>query len=934
MFVITVLGTFRHFLVAGSESEVKSSAEISRRIAHFVDTLHSLERIKSQNDLSAIKKCISDLIEHLPGPITVQKLCKIDDKILVTEVIDTYSQVLSAVVKILIPHWPAFKEEVTNLFVLEESFELSSEILTVLCGFLKSDMEINVLEALTIILLKYMKSDVILAAIVDFSSENIEDKIELYKHQTDWENFVQILATLPERVANQLKTNTPKEFSHENFCYILIFQVIRAMDFMADSNFYVGINYDISYLSHLISKVIINYNMNGNSEPVSKFVDVLICWSGPENKECSRYVKRKLIQTVLFHLNRQAIDCISIMLLKKCQINYKTKEQSILNVLGDNLDKNKDWKAMLTMKLPLYYKPKDCKETGVVENLIYYISTSKNSSDMLSEFIVRLINVWSDVKLADTSNIVQHMYLSQLLILAVKYRVTMKEEPWNCVELKTVLFKGMSKHLDVLCQEFRCIGMATTEIILKLLTDIEQQDKEAVENLNFDYEGMGKICVEIQRYLKGLTNRCLNEENVTPPSNFKPKIVDLKYAFDDIADRVINRKDRPVQNTIMSCAVKTQEQTKEIVKSIISAKLDALSKDKKTLIEDLDSDDDLQPYDMSNDVSTNAKKQPNYLRDLIESVNEAKDFESFEASLEVAEELVNLQLRNEDPKLAVELLDLFIHLEPKFHVDDFDSIKFNTSVAIVCNQPKVTAEHLCKDIHTDVGRYSIATKIFMLEVFSEAANRIADVRPHHEPTNIEIISKIEENVQIPAEEIIRRRLINKTTYFHTIKPHPFSKAKKNEFAAISDHFFYPLVSGLGSRQLSLSHHNIKQDFDSILLYKYLSVVGNIILASKNCPKCPQYCAEIIPMLMYMRYTPDPKIQACVISLIASIVLALPRTILIGEFFHPMMEFRVWLVDLLNNVDLTFRFGGPKSETAVFAGQILHLIEKNLTVDEQ
>lgn len=931
MFVMTVLGTFRHFLVTGSESEVKNSSEgILRCITHFVDALHSLERIKSEKDLETVTKFLTDLFKYLPGPITVQKLCKIDDKILSTEVIEAYSQLLSIVIKILIPRWPVLKDEATNLFVLEESFDLSSEILTVLCGFLRNETEKNILEALAIISLIYAKSDAVFVAILDCSSETVVDKTDLYRNQTNWENYVQTLATLPERVANKLKTNTPKEFSHESFSWFLIFQVIRTMDFMTDSNFHQGIHYDISYSSNLLSKIIINYNMNGNSEAILKFVDVLICWCGPENKECERYVRRKLIQTTLFHLNRQAIDCISVMLLKKCQINYKSKEQTILNVLGDNLDKNKDWREILTVKLPLYYKPRDYTETDVVENLIFYISTSKNSSEILSEFILRLVNAWSDVKLSNTSNITQHMYLSQLLILAVKYRVAMKDKQWNCVELKTVLFKGMSKHLDVLSQEFRCIGMATTETILKILTEIEKTDKENVESLKFDYESMGKVCLGIQKNLKELTNKCLNDDNIKPPNNFKPRIVDLKYALDSIADRVIDRKDRPVQNTIMSCAVKTQKQTKEIVKSIISAKLDALGKDNKTLSEDLDSDDDLQPYDMSNDIYINAKKRPNYLRDLIESLNESKDFESFEASLEVAEELVNTQLKNEDPKLAVELLDLFIHLEPKFRIDDFDSIKFNTSVAIVCSQPKITAEHLCKDIHTDVGRYSIATKIFMLDVLSESANRIADVRPQDEQKTKEIISR-EENLEIPAEEIIRRRLINKTKYFHTIRPHPFSKAKKNEFAAVSDYFFYPLVSGFGSRQLSLSHHNIKQDFDSILLYKYLAVVGNIILSSKNCPKCPQYCSEIIPMLMYMRYTPDPKIQASVISLVASIVLALPRSILIGEFFHPMMEFRTWLADLLSNVDLTFKMGGPKSETAIFAGQILHLIEKNLSV---
>lgn len=921
------MGTFRYFLFPGSERKT-SQDKLQRALRNFIDNLHAIERVKCESDVTNIKKCFQNVQNHLPGPITVQKLCKIDDNIINSDILDLYSQLLSSVIRLLLPQWPLFKEEVVNIFVLEESFETSEEMLLILTGFLKNENDKTVLEAIAFILLKYVKSDAVLTAIIDCSCLSFEEKTELYKLRSEWENYVQLLATLPERVANRLEIDTPKEFSHENYAYSLLFHVIRSIDFMSECSFNQGIQYDISYLSHLLSKVIINYNMSGTSEAILKFIDILIAWTGNENKEKSKFIKRKLIQTLLFHLNRQAIDCLSIILLKQCAIDYRAEEQAISNILGDNFDKSKDWNEILTLKIPFYVKPKDYKETQIVENLIFYLSTTNNRSEALSNLILRVSNAWADVKLTNTSDISQHMYLSQLLVLAVKYHVTIllqNKNTWQMNDLKTILFKGMSKHLNVLSQEFRCVGMSTTEIILKTLSLIEEKDKEAVENLKFDYAEMGKTCVEIHDVLNDLASKCLIDDKRKIPNDFNIKTVNLKASLDYIAERVI--EDRPVHNTIVSCAVKTTEQTKEIVKTIISAKLDALD---KNVTEDLDSDDDLQPYDMSNDISISAKKRPHYIRDLIEIITEEKDQETFEATLEISEELVTKQLKNEDPKLATDLLDLFTHLEAKFHVDNFDSIKFNTAVAIVCSQPKVTAPHICKEIHTDIGRYSIATKIFMLDVLSEAANRIADVRPNIEATpKSEVITTVEDK-EIPAEEIIRRRLINKTRYFHSLRPHPFSKAKRNEFAAVSDSFFYPLVSGFGYKQLTLSHHNLKQDIDSILLYKYLSVVGNIILASKNCPKCPKYCSEIIEITMYMRYNSDPKIQSCIIALVASIVLALPPSILKGEFFNAMMEFRSWLADLLTNVDLTMRLGGPKSETAIFAGQILHLIEKNLS----
>lgn len=922
--VNTVLGTFRCFSFPECEQKPRG---LQVELRAFVDALHGLGRVKSEKEASRIKTRFDELQNLLPGPITVQKLTKIEPKLIQNDSIETFVQFLSSVVRVLLPTWPLFKKEIEYLFTVEESFQVSQETLAVLCGFLKNENNEVTLRALADILTEYVKSDAVLTAVIDCSSLQFDVITEQYKHLNEWESYVQMLVTLPERVANKLERNTPKNLAHENYSYNLIFHVIRSMDYMIDSTFAQNIHYDISYLSFLLSKVIVNYNMSGNSDAIFKFVDALVAWTTKEN---AMFLRRKLIQKMLYHLSRQAIDCIALTMFHRAPIDYRKSEQAILHLLGDNFDQNKDWKDILTFRIPLYIEPKDYKDTTIVENLIYYLSTTKE--EVLTDLVLRLSRVWSDVGHSNVSNITQHMYISQLLVLSVKYCVvlhTQNRQVWNVNELKTILFKGMSKHLDVLSQEFRCVGMATVEIILKLLAAVDNSDK-AAEKLNFDFKEMGQNCVEIHQHLKKLSNRCLIDPNLKKPKDFKVKPIDLKGILDLIAMKVVDDSHRQVGNTIVTCAVKSPEQTKEIVKTIISVKLDALDKS-KNLSEELDSDDDLQPYDMSNDIAIADKNKPAYVRDLVELITEAKDAEVFETTVEAAEELISKQLKNEDPKLAKELLDLFIHLDDKFHVEDFDNVKFNTAVAILCSQPKVCAEHICKEIHTDVGRYSIATKIFMLDVLSAAAQRIAEVTPQSEPKLVkpDVDVNLSQAEEDSAEEIIRRRLVNKTRYFHRKRPHPFSKAKRNQFAAVSDSFFYPLVGGFGVRQLTLSHHNTKQDIDNILLLKYLTVISNIILASKNCPKCSSYCWDVVQIILYMRYAPDPKIQSCVVAMLASVIIALPPTILRSEFLTSMIELRDWLGDLLSNVDLTLKLGGPKSETAVFAAQVLSLLEKNL-----
>ncbi|XP_045539833.1 telomere length regulation protein TEL2 homolog [Papilio machaon] len=915
----TLTGHFSSVNIQGGTLVSVCRLSLTECMDNFLNYTTYIQTIQTEGDANNMKKTLNILCEHLPGPITVAKFIGQDHLIITDILIDMFSKLLSRLVNICLPQWPLFKHELIYIFTIEESFETSYESLTILCGYLKEENKKTTLDGLSSILLKYVKSDAVFTAFI-WSCIN-KDNIDVFNNK--WENYVQLLVTLPERVANRLTMSTPKEFSHENYAYLLVFQIIRALDFMVDSNFNAGIKYNLTSLSYFLSKVI---NIYYNSNAIMKLVDVIISWC---DKESRFYLRSKLIQTLLNHLNRQAIDNISVLLLKKSPLYYNNNEQPIKRILGNNLDINKDWKDVLVFRIPFYVKSKNFTDTRIPENLIYYISTSKDNAEILTDLILRLANSWSDVKSNNVSSLEDHMYISEILVLSVKYRTKLaKKFPWKLIELKNILFKGMSKHLDILAQELRCVGMATIEVIFTILSEIDETDRKAAEQLRFDYLSMGITCTNVHKTLKDLSMKCFLDKTSIKRITTKPETIDLKETLDSIAYRVIDEDLRPSHNTLVTSAVKSTEQTKAIVKAIISAKLEDMDKDKNEVT--LDSDDDLQPYDMSNDVTEASKKRPMYLRDLLEILTEVKDLDTFEASVLAAEELVEKQLKHDDKKLAVDLLDLFVHLEQKYHVDNFDSIKFNISVAIVCSQPTTCAEHLCKEIHTDVGRYSIATKLFMLDVLSESANRIAGVKPRQEEKPKSI--KVKQNDDVPAEEIIRRRLINKTKYFHTLRPHPYSKATINRFAAVSDSFFYPLVGGFGLKQLTLSHHNQKQDVDNILMLKYLSVVGNIILVSKNCPKCPNYCRDVMRMVLYLRFSPEPKIQSSVISIIASIILALPESMLRGEFLESMLEVRAWLIDCLSNLDLTMRLGGPKSEAAIFAGQVLHLLDKIVTLE--
>lgn len=906
---------------------------VLRAMDWLIYTLRTTDNIKSDRDVYNIKYMFDQLASFLPGPITSQKLTHTEEKLIMDVVLEKYSVLLRFIVTLLLPQWPVFKDEITDLFLLEDNFFVGCEALTTITGFLKMETNPDVIRALSHILHRYIKSDSIFVAIID--SGSVKDVCEgtKYTYQMEWDNYVQLLATLPERLANKMEMDTPKDFSNENYAYHMVFHMIRSFEFISDAFLYGGTQYDMVYLCHLMSKIVTNFNMSGNSPAILNLVDVIIAWHDVSYENPNKFIKRKLTQMLLQHLNRESIDTLSIMFLNRCQIDYDKDRQIIYDILFDSFDICKDWAEILAFKLPFYFKPKNFKRTVIAENLIYYISTITNNVEGLTDLIMRLARVWADVKPTNVSNISQHIFTSQLLILAIKYRtvISIRDKlDWPLTELKTILFKGMSKHLDVWFQEYQCVGMTTIEVVLKTLADLDHNDKEAANSLKFEYSEMGETCIEINKILRHLAQRCLIDRERRKPKNYKVEKIKLTEILDGIANRVVNVKSEPTGNTLVTCAVKSQEQTKEIVKAIISVKLDAFKREKRPAIEDLDSDDDLVPYDMSNDLTVTAKMRPKYLRDLIADLVEVKDAENFEACLDVAEELIVYQLKLEPATLVKELLDIFLHLEEKYHVDGFEQIKFNICVAILCTQPKVAAEHLCSEIHTDLGRYSIAAKMFMLEVFSEAVTRIAAIEPTADTKpEKEVLCKQDESVNLPAEEIIRRRLIKKTRYYHSRRPHPFARAKRNEFSAVADSFFYPLIGGFGYRQLTMSVYNRKQDIDNILLYKYIAVIASLVYSTKNCLKCPQYCWEILHMIMHLRYSMDPKLQLGVLTIIAAVIVALPTSILRTEFFDQMMEVRAWLLECLAYIDLTMNAEGPSAELGALAGQVLSLLEKAL-----
>ncbi|XP_077286738.1 telomere length regulation protein TEL2 homolog [Arctopsyche grandis] len=910
-----------------------------------------MDRIKSNKDVVSITGEIGRLRFLLPGHITPQRLCGQDKSLLDWPVFaeTIYSALLDALLTKFESQWPLrnniIDENVASLFLIEDCFEFSLEILSSLCTHLKLANKHKLLSIVEITK-KYLKSDTVFIAIVNISL--IENETDLATNKStplfsQWQKYVQFLISLPHRIANCLQRDTPKEFILENYCSILVFHVVRAIDFMSDSCFYADTKYSLKFLSYILSKIIVNFNDCCNSRSITSVINIFVSWTMAGPYDVCSYLKKRLIQNVLENLSRSAIEVFSVMILRNVPLDYfKRSPQSILlfNMLGRAVRENKDWEYVLCTKIPVM-SDYSCKDTLLVENLILYLSIMIDKSklyedNILSDLILRLLSSWSSRSGMLYTSFNQRIFITQALLLAINYLSIMTKFSINIhivSKIKTNLYDGVSMHLDSIDPLVRCLGMATAELSLNMLILSEPDGKER-PMLKFDYEDFSDECQELYDDLYQISKKCVFdssyvptdvESNITIQNGFKILEELGVRIFDESNDTVVLK---PLYIPTVSvnknpkCKIEENEPDAANIKMIENL--------------ELDSDDDLEPYDMSDDLPDKVKKRPGFLRDLRDNLVESSDQEVFSESLLVAEELVYQQLPNDDFQLGVELLDLLVHLEKKYAMDNFDEIRTSACIAIVCIYPMTCAEHLCREFHMPVGKYSIFTRLLLLDILAGAADRMSRFAPVVEMVkikpNVKITDdrkkKLAESALSTAERIILQRLESKTKYFHSKSVHPFSKARKNTFTKVASSFFYPLLYGFGKHQLTLAGHCLMRDSDNIVLQKFLSVVSVVLISSKNSIDSLKFVVEALNVIWCLRYNRDSKIQAATIVLLVAAVSSVSADILRTHCHEQLVEMKMWLSECHNSTPNCIRTNDFK-ECEILAKSAQCIIENLL-----
>ncbi|KAG5305984.1 EPN4 protein, partial [Acromyrmex insinuator] len=898
------------------ESDVSIESLSNNAANQLLEVLCTMCDIKSFADLERIRSSISNYIRFLPGSVTPQKYSGIDFDAKVDAIL--YGRILEEIIGKFDRDWPLSEDGldplIEKLIIIDgATIFMLSEALRALIIALNEFKDEKKTHVISILLNKLLKSEAIFSGILDACRDEVRSHMQKEELDQTLQNTIQILISLPSRVSNKLQLNTPKSYTPQVYVKILCFHICCAISFI--NELYKYIKLKTSVLSFLISKIVVSLKPCD----FTFFVDIVEEWY-LENKKN----ERRLVEDIFRELDSAAIEYIAVLFLKRCD-----SKLGVRPIFG-NLIMEPNWKYILTTKIPLmrYYE-----DEKLLINLVSYLSSFSSENNILSELLIKLLEIWRDRSILNHVSVEQHKYITKLIVLSVKTckDLLSRTERDQCQKL---LLSGVSTHLECTNITLRAMGMMVAEICINSLCNTEN-----VPKLKFEYDTMPAQVLELLQSLKDL-NTLATIVHVKEQYERGDDLTIGNIVFDSMSSRKIYELgvDCDILPAVENLLNKKIEETRL---SKISAIKDNLTKKNETNQQaksncddnsDLDSDDDLVPYNM-NDDKPPSKIRPMYLRDLRDNLTDERTFSNpdvFSESLLVCEELILTQLSNDDVSFAIELLQLLVTLKQQSYMENFELVIFKCCVAIVTVRPKECAEFLCKEFYEDTGKYSLSHRLLFLDILAESARQLSKIdikdadntdvivdtaiKKKRIPNRISLFIDTQENkrqevwynedfdIDLEAskdqstnwQEIVDKRIASRTKRFAHNSKSP--KLHINHFGNVASAFFYPLLHGFGRRDiLKLNGLRIYSDQENILLLRFLKTLSAIMLAAQNCLLASKMGKEILELLWTVRNHDEATVRLAVTENIGSVLIAVPKDAIIDELSEPLMEIREWLL---------------------------------------
>ncbi|KAM7381799.1 hypothetical protein PAMA_012583 [Pampus argenteus] len=536
-------------------------------------------------------------------------------------------------------------------------------------------------------------------------------------------------------------------------------------------------------------------------------------------------------------------------------------------ILGNLVLKNKKAQYVITHKLLLLqYK----YETQVLRTVLSYLASDRDRRPLLLQVLQSVSQAWANPSAVKHTPLEQQLYVSKALLLCVSLLKDSELQELRS-ELLQCMLGGMQSHLDSSVVRIRRMGMVVGEC-LSSRVDINGT------KLKFEYEQDE----ETQELLSLMT----------PITGDEPE------------PESANRVSSPQQiNEVISSTQNTSSQNK--------SQTDPDS--------DLDSDDELTPYDMSGDQEMNEVSAPRYLRDCLETLISSEDAMRVELSLRVAEGLVRKNVFA-TREISVQLTKVLLHMEDKYSINGFLTLRQTTMVALAVTDCIPVTEYLTTEFYS--LNYSLRQRLDILEVLALAAQELSKPITGNRDLSLGVaattdVTPYPGDNPVHWRQVVEKRIQSKTKRLSKGAVQPPVKATPNRYAPVAGHFFFPLLRNYDKPQVTFD----LMGSDHLVLGRLIHTLGLFMHLAVNAPIAAQMGRALLDFVWAVRYHVDQMVRRGVLFSVCSVFLSMPSQNLLADLSDQLFETRTWLADVAE--------GDPDADCRNLAVQSLVLLDKSL-----
>lgn len=717
------------------------------------------------------------------------------------------------------------------------------------------------------ILEEFLKVHRFVDIFIEQSALKKDPELPMYNWRSDgrtllWDSLVTEMASLPDKMANKLKSETSDIFKPKHYIPLLTSDILRTMvivcKYMRQSK-----DVHLEFVSQLVGKLCL-----------CGYADQF--WSIMLNQTCTlvrkEFIWSRVCDRIVTGVPDRCVESVLVPLVKALPW-YGLMDP----YLGNCVTEKPKVQLLLCTKLVFH---RYFKSPLVLQNIIGYLATSTPRQHLFIKLLLELIQVWGDQSSLNHMPYEQHHYLTQALVISMAF-ITENQKQQHKDDVLRLLMSGIQTHIGSSEPKVRQLGMFVAEIVTSTL------DPEGPK-LNFKVEATEEI----------VALRMLLVKPVDPVIDFMRE-EEAMMLSDRACDLVLLGLDDATILGEQSAGepADTKDKSNSGSREPSTDTQSTVQDNKQKPDSDLDSDDDLEPYDMSHDVKTSKVKPPKYIRDCMEGLIGCENPDMLEACLGIAETLIRA---NPDglQEISAEFAKVLLHLTESFSLPNFRGQRFDALVALTVICPKQVAEYLTEQFYD--RNYSIRQRLDIIEVIGTAAQELSRPVDLSKKTKLGPTPKVQEVDPVSTEpeswrDVVQKRIDSKTRRFGQGRSKKEARAVENQFAPVAGYFFYPLMKNFDRQENTFD----LMGEDCYVLSRLMYTLGIVMYAASNIPTVRQMAACLLEFIWVLRFHSDANVRQGLLFAVSMVYLAVPSSMLLGDLQQEVLESKNWLEDVID-----------------------------------